>query len=720
MKTILLLICLTLGFSAFGQTVIKGSIKTEKGEPVEFANIFIKDSYDGTSSDVSGNFEFETFEEGEQILVVKMIGFETAEIPVTCNDQTIEQNIVLKEEKKSLDPVVISAGAFEASDEKKSVVLRPLDIVTTAGAGGDIFQAMQTLPGAQQVGEQEGLFVRGGSAAETKTIIDEMIVQNPFFSSVPDVPQRGRFSPFLFKGTVFSTGGYSALYGQALSSALVLNTVDMFKINGSSVGILPIGGSLSHTKSWEKTSVSVSAGYTHLGFYFKLINQLRDWKEPPQGSNATLTIRQKAGKKGLFKFYGTYSQNKLSVSYPSIDDPQLRENFQLSNKNVYINSSYKHYINDKWNLFTGVSYTINNDDIDQTVFQLVSEDQLSQAKVVATRYIGKHSQLKFGGEVHDQIIQSRFNGLEGELNELYSAAFAEGDIFITPLLAARVGMRFENSDMLGETNLAPRTSLAYKTGEYSQVSAAYGIFYQTPESRYLFGPANLTFENASHQILNYQWMDDYRTFRVEAYNKDYDDLVLFGLDTLGNFENLSNDGSGYARGIDVFYRDKKTLKNTDFWISYSYLDTKRRFLNFPIEAAPTFTSNHTLSVVYKHWFEKISTSAGFTYSHGSGRPYFNPNLSVEDFHSERTPFFSNLSLNASHLTSIFGGFTVIFVSVDNVFNRENVFSYRFSTDGSTRASVGPPNLRSFFVGLFVSFDHDKKKEEEKKKSEKVE
>src|SRR5690606_16195205 len=254
-------------------------------------------------------------------------------------------------------------------------------------------------------------------------------------------------------------------------------------------------------------------------------------------------------------------------------------------------------------------------------------------------------------------------------------SFAEADIFITRRLATRLGVRFETSELIGETNVAPRTSIAYKTGIHSQISAAYGIFYQTPENRYLFNTTSLDYENATHYIANYQWMDDNRTFRIEGYNKDYNSLVQYGFDSLGNFANLNNDGFGYARGIDVFYRDKKTLKNTDFWISYSFLDTKRKYQNFPIEAAPTFTSNHTLSVVYKHWFEKISTSAGFTYSHGSGRPYFNPNLASNDFHSEKTPYFSNLSLNGSHITKIFGGFTVILFSIDNVFNRENVFSY---------------------------------------------
>ena len=41
---------------------------------------------------------------------------------------------------------------------------------------------------------------------------------------MPDVPGRGRFSPFMFGGTVFSTGGYSAEYGQALSGVINIIT----------------------------------------------------------------------------------------------------------------------------------------------------------------------------------------------------------------------------------------------------------------------------------------------------------------------------------------------------------------------------------------------------------------------------------------------------------------------------------------------------------------
>lgn len=227
--------------SGFSQTKISGLVTDKKGTPIPGCNVIVKDSYDGGSTDIDGKYTFETLESGNQIIQVKYVGFITTELAIVCDGEPKVIDISLKEDNTQLDPVNISAGTFEASDEKKAVVLRPLDIVTTAGADGDISSVLSTLPGTQQVGDQTGIFVRGGAANETTTIIDEMVVKNPFFSSVPDVPQRGRFSPFLFKGTVFSTGGYSAVYGQALSSALILNTQDIQKENQTGFGILPVG-----------------------------------------------------------------------------------------------------------------------------------------------------------------------------------------------------------------------------------------------------------------------------------------------------------------------------------------------------------------------------------------------------------------------------------------------------------------------------------------------
>lgn len=697
MRTISTITILLFIQGAIAQTTISGKVTDARDEAVPFANVYIKGSYDGTSTDIEGNYSFETYETGEQILVVSFMGYEDYEETLTLEGGSMAVNPQLGASAAELEPVVISAGAFEASDEKKAVILRPLDIVTTAGANGDIYGALQTLPGTQTVGEEQGLFVRGGTAGETATIIDEMYVRDPFFSSVPNVPQRGRFSPFLFKGTMFSTGGYSALYGQALSSVLVLNTQDMPTDSYTGIGIMPIGGSLSHTQAWDKTAFSVEGSYTHLGFYFDVMPQLTDWDEPPQGYDGSFMFRQKTSETGMFKLYTTYSKNQLSLYTPDLDNPETKYKFALSNQNTYINSSWKEVIGDHWSVFIGSSFAMNNDELQLDSIDLVEDDKLAQGKVIFTRTMGENSILRFGGEVHDQTVDGTYDTLPYDINDLYAATFAEADIFLTYKLAARVGVRAEHSEILDQYNLAPRTSLSYKTGENSQVSLAFGQFYQNPEDQLLYRPAGLGYEKATHYIANYQWMSDKRTFRIEFYDKEYDQLVKNTM----NEPYQNNGGNGYARGVDIFWRDKQTIKNSDYWISYSYLDTKRDYRDYPFSAMPTYASKHTVSVVYKYWIAKITTSVSATYTYGSGRPYYNPTKAIEEFHSDRTPAYQNLNFSGSYLTQLWGNFTVIFFSVNNVLNHENVFGYNFNSSGEA-TPVRPPSLRTFFVGVFVS------------------
>src|ERR1019366_4543539 len=130
-----------------------------------------------------GEYSFKTSQKGKFILMISYLGYETQEIPVVIADKNLVINATLKEKATEQNEVVITAGSFEASDKKRATILKPIDIVTTAGASGDITGAMKTLPGAQQIGETEGLFVRGGDAGETKTIIDDMVVENPYYSS---------------------------------------------------------------------------------------------------------------------------------------------------------------------------------------------------------------------------------------------------------------------------------------------------------------------------------------------------------------------------------------------------------------------------------------------------------------------------------------------------------------------------------------------------------
>jgi hypothetical protein len=707
MKNVYFFLLILLHTSLSAQTILRGKVSDRRGQPLPGANVLLKGTYDGATTDTLGRFEFTSFEKDSATLLVSYIGYEPHEQPVALRKTPLTLAIRLEEVASELNTVVITAGSFEASDEKRMTMLKPLDIVTTAGAAADITGVMQLLPGAQRVGEQAGLFVRGGSGLETKVVIDGMIVQSPFFSALPDAQQRGRFNPFLFKGTSFSTGGYSAQYGQALSSVLLLNTTDHTPNNGLGVSLNLASAGLNYDVANEKQSLSVVGYYGNLRPLFALVKQNIEWSHAPEFTGSSLTYRLKTTKTGLLKTYGMYSDSRLGMATQAPLSDETRTQIRLHNRNAFTTSTYTDsWAEGKWLLNSGFSYSRNSDDMTFDGDNFDRFDERIQGRAVLTRLLGGNNSLLFGAEVHQINLQNGVGGKLYSLHDTYSAAFAETEIYLTRQLAGRVGVRGEYSSLLNRFNVAPRLSFAYKTGAYSQVSLAAGQFYQNPDYRYLYRNTSLNFERADHLIVNYQVIKNKRTFRVEGFYKNYAQLVRENTGT--GFDanpyrfpwgQTTNGGYGYAQGLDLFWRDQKTVKNLDYWVTYSYVDTKRLFEQFSVAATPTFVSNHNASIITKRWFEKITTSAGLTYSYTSGRPYYNPNR--EEFLTDRTPSVHNLSFSASKIMTIRGNFAVLYMAVDNILNTRNVFTYRYTPDGRTRYAIGPQSYRSFFVGMQI-------------------
>ena len=197
MKTTITLLILFISTSIYAQNTISGKVVDAKGRAIVGANIFIEGTYDGTSSSETGDFSFETSAEGNQTLVVSFILSETSNTLIDVANFK-NKTIRLRDNFNALDAVIITAGMLEAGDKARVSVLKPLDIVTTAGSAGNIIAALQTLPGTQNVGEDGRLFVRGGEPNETQTFVDGIRVSQPYGASTQNLPTRGRFSPFLF------------------------------------------------------------------------------------------------------------------------------------------------------------------------------------------------------------------------------------------------------------------------------------------------------------------------------------------------------------------------------------------------------------------------------------------------------------------------------------------------------------------------------------------
>ncbi|MBL7699002.1 MAG: TonB-dependent receptor [Chitinophagaceae bacterium] len=716
------------------QVTISGKLKDNRGRTIPGVSISIKDSYDGTIVDSLGNYKFTTTEKGEHILTATNIGYKTIEEKIVIGTTPIVKDFVMKEELSELKAVTVVAGSFAAGDVKRAAtVLNSIDVATVGGGNADITNALRTLPGAQQVGEQEGLFVRGGAGYETKQFIDGTLVNNPYGTSIPDIATRGRFSPFLFKGTVFTTGGYSALYGQALSSALILESIDLPERSAANLSVSPIilGAGFQQLADNKKSSWGVNYNYVNLFAYFNLVKQTPDYFRMPIVQNADANFRIKTKRGGMIKYYTTFDRTNVGLRRPDIDSADMKDAFGLKNLSWYNNLSWRENFGNGWRMNLGLSYSTNHDDITQELqdqqnvkqnidsawgtiknFVIDNRADLSQMKVVMEKRLFGISAIRFGGEYMHFYNRNVFNDYKVNLKENFSSIFAETDIYVTNDLAAKIGGRYEYSSILQKANIAPRISFAYKTGPGAQISAAYGLFYQKPETNQLIWTTNLGYTKASHYILTYQKSANDRIFRAEAYYKGYDDLVK----NEAINASFNNNGHGYARGIEFFWRDRKTIKNFDYWVSYSYLDTKRDYLNYPERMQPNFATPHTLSIVTKRFFMDIKTGFNFTYSFATGRPYYRivfdegaGKFGVTD--QGKTKPYHNLGFSMNYVPSIgkpnAKTFWVLVASVTNVLGYDPVFNYNYSYSGLVKQPVGLPAKRFYFIGAFFSWGVDR-------------
>ncbi|PQJ20714.1 TonB-dependent receptor [Tenacibaculum sp. SG-28] len=710
-QNFIFLALLVFTFSTKAQHTISGTVTDTKGNPVPGANIYLEGTYDGTSSDENGKFKFSTTENGTQTLVASFISMTT--LFFSSEVKALKDvALVLHEDPNTLDAVTINAGTFEAGDNAKVTALTPLDVVTTASALGDFIGAIQTLPGTTTVEEDGRLFVRGGDANETQIFVDGLRVFTPYTTAAPNIPSRGRFSPFLFKGFAFSTGGYSAEYGQALSSVLTMNTIDESLEEKTDISLMTVGAGIGNTQIWGRNSFSINTSYINLAPYQELFPDRNEWKKPIQSANGEMVYRYRAKNDGLLKLYGAFSYTDFEMVQDHIN---FTDGYRLGlqNSNLYFNGTYQQRFGANWKLFGGISYTNDVSNIKAMENKIRDKENGMHAKVKLSKRFTNSLKLHFGAEYFLTFFKENFErnntaNFRYDFTSDIASAYAEMDVLFSEKLGAKLGVRVENSNLLEQFTMAPRLSLAYKTGVNSQVALAYGDYYQNPDKEYLKFSTALKASEASHWILNYQYVKKRQIFRVEGYLKTYQNLVKYNTNMPLPTSEYTNKGDGYARGIDIFWRDGKSIKNLEYWTSYSYLDSHRNYNNFPTNATPSFAATHNFSAVTKYFVNRWRSQLGLSYTFSSGRTYTNPNVS--GFLNEKTKNYNSLSFNWAYLIS---QQKILYFSVNNVLGTNNVYGYRYknvpNTDGIfDRQAILPAADRFFFVGFFWTISKNKK------------
>lgn len=211
---------------------VTGIVKSGDGETLPGATILVKNTTQGTVSDVDGKFRIETTKNA--ILVISFIGYQTKEIPV--NGRTTI-NIDLNADTDVLDEVIVIGygtqkkshltGAISKVENKKldQIPLSRADDALVGQVSGVNIQATGGDGNDQGVGSDPQIRIRGTGSitggAGPLLVIDGTVVDSDFFGSI-DMNDVESFE-------ILKDAASAAIYGSRGSNGVIMITTKQGK-----------------------------------------------------------------------------------------------------------------------------------------------------------------------------------------------------------------------------------------------------------------------------------------------------------------------------------------------------------------------------------------------------------------------------------------------------------------------------------------------------------
>ena len=713
--SIIFLICASSFLSAQDNSItIRGFITDETNAPLAYVNVYILDTFDGAMSDDNGKFSFTTNQTGEIKLVASLIGFEIFQQKIETD--TLSNNpfrISLKSTSITTDEVIVTASSYGTAEDN-GVVMTSMDVITTPGGAADIFQSLKTLPGVTQVSESAQLYVRGGNPNETITLLDQASLHHPFTYESAYGGLFSNINTHSIKGMYFSSGGFSTKYGNALSGVLDLETKNVPDIQQFLIGISLASADISGQVpiSYYELGLRFSARQSFTKPIFWLNGGMDDFTVMPVSSDANATLTYKYSNTGRIKLFGSIAKDEQGVN---VKLPGYTDEFNGNSTNNILNLQLTDVVFYNTVIKASVSKTRYDSNWRLGILDINRKDNGLKFRGDAETIISSSMKLLIGGEW--EYRNAHFKGIipvkehdirneaEGELiNAKFDVSrigtYAEAELsnlFGVNRLFLIAGVRADFVSPLSLNWIDPRVGIGYKITNDLTSNLGWGIFHQHPDPRLYSssdGNPNLDAMIATHYIASLDYkISKVSSVRIEGYHKEYSDLPLE--DELLNY---SNNGYGFAQGIDFMIKGN-LFGIIEGWVSYGFINTKRKWMDFEELSSSSFDITHNLTVVAKYNITQFF-QIGINYKYATGRPFtpvinsnYIPDLEIFEpvygnDNSDRHPTYQRLDIRLTYLTQLFNNyFTVLYVEGLNILDINNVFGYSYNRDYSQRFRV---------------------------------
>lgn len=737
---LVLIFTCTFQYNLYSQTTgsITGKVIDKNNQQIlsDVTVSIIKDEIiiTGTQSDERGFFNLNDIPVGEYTLRFSLIGFTPLFIDNIFVNSGAPADVLAQ-------LVIISTEEIEVQDERfvmpsdlsnsfKS--LQYEEIRRSPGGFEDIGRVVQTLPGVSFVNDgRNDLLVRGGSPSENLFLVDNSYVPNinHFGSQGATGGPVSIINLDFIREVDFLTGGFSARYGDKLSSVLSIKLREgsreefLTDINLSATGFgAVLEGPLGKEK---KGSWLFSARKSYLDFIFKASG----FGFVPEYSSAQL--------KGVYDFDEKNSLtvnvfgiiDKVTFNNDDLEDRQDNEGILKNNQWGYINTyEWRTLLNKKSFVLFNLGRTFNTfdyagrDSLFTEVFKNNSKEGETTLKAEYFLNPSSDTQLQFGtgwrfirfeNEILQQPDTSYF--IDSETGERFvfpelsvnsttntNKAFAYAQITQTVFSKVRLnlGLRYDYFEYINKKNyISPRASVVVPLSNVFNLSFAYGIFYQSPS--YIWFAANPENRNlqdikAEHYIAGaeYFFSSDLR-MTLETYYKNYSDYPVSVLrpylilaNNGGNFEQkdqfgleqLVSRGTGYSKGIELFIQ-KALTTNYFGTISLSIFDAKYTALD-NVERDSDFNNKIIFTIVGGYSFAK-EWLASSKFRLTGGRPYtpINPvdgTRLVPLYNTSNLPTYTSLDIRAEKRWNFKSWTLITYIDIQNVLNKKNITEYKWN------------------------------------------
>jgi hypothetical protein len=715
-------------------------------QPIPFANVIVLNTDFGAATNEDGYFKITGLPVNTYQIRASVVGYnpQTKTDIVVQTSKPAEANFEMSPQAIEIEGVTVTSDYFR-KDPLEVNSIRSFsyeEIRRSPGGFEDVIRALSVLPGvAQADGGRNDLIIRGGAPSENLYLIDGIEVPNinHFGTQGATGGPLSYVNLDFVRETSFSTGGFSALYGDKLSSVLDINLRDgredrlggKATISASQFG-LNLEGPIT-----EKSNFIFSARRSYLDFIFKAA----DFSFVPEYYDVLLKADFNPQSQDAFSFLFISAFDNVKF-FNDTEEQQVDNSRILGTDQVqYVAGiTYRRLFTDGFfNIALSRNYvdydSRQQDSLLNPIFTNKSKEEENTLRADLVYKLSKTSEINFGGTA--KLIEADYNilfptfittfgdtlpitNLTTENNYTKFGIYANFNTFLFNRLTTNLGVRSEIFTALNrKVYFSPRLSLSYALTDLTNINFSTGIYHQSPSYIWLEAfesNRDLKMIQVSQFVLGF----DHRVssdalVKIEAFYKNYDNyptstvrpyLVLANTgagfsgsdDNFSSFglEPLVDAGFGKARGVELSIQKK--LSDIPYYGIFSFTYSQADYTSLDgIERPGSYDQNWLLSISGGYKFNEFwEFSSKFRFA--SGKPYtpFNSDgtQNIADYNTRRLKSTHSLDVRVDKRWYFAGWTLITYLDIQNIYNQNNQSSVRWdpqtmSMDESSSIGILP-------------------------------